>query len=614
MKYSKMKYIYSVLLTAAALMILLLCFAAGRVSGRYDQVHHAFSAAHESGAETILPYEAKSGRYYVFLPSYAEMDRLEFLSRSGFSVQAETGTVNSGMTCGALEPGKKYAYGTAGENGTVQFLKSEHTAAMHIETATGSMDRVRAGKKHEETASVRLMTADGVLDFASDHCTINGHGNSTWFQPKKPYAITLKEPGSMLGMDSTQKWILISNVFDETSMRNVIAYGIADRIGRYAGWAPQYAYVDLYLNGEYAGLYLLTRKTGAGADGLPLSQEDTLFELMASDRAIDPASFAVSSDRMIEMCYPAEDADGSRLAALKAYLAEFTEALYAEDGVCRKSGKCWSDYIDQDSWARKYLIEEVLSNYDAGQNSQYFWLDAAEERIVAGPCWDYDLTLGKLWNTYWTTPYCMLAQRSWADGDSWYGALMKKEEFAALVASIYEQEIRPVLVAYIDDRIGRLAQEMEPAVRMNNIRWSMYSPKGSLAGDAADMAQYLKARVDFLDDLWLKKAPYCVITIHADQVYNMYVPHGAVCSGFPDPQELNLEGVWVLKGTDTPFDPSLPVTQDAELESKAESVLPESEPFGTREDVVTLLSIGMLCFLLICMMIAGMNTRPRRRR
>lgn len=612
--HSMRKYIYSLLLTAAAGIVLLLCIFVGSRSGHYDQAHHEFRVTHEYGEETILPYEGRNGRHYAFLPSGTNLNQVEFLSESGYFIRHDGGKVASGMTCGALETGRRYAYGADGQEDTLQVLQSGHVAAMYIDTATGSMDRIHASKEHEESASLRVVTAEGELDFGTDACTIKGHGNSTWFQMKKPYTITLETPAGMLGMGSAQKWILISNVFDETSMRNTIVYGAAARIGRHAGWSPDHAYVDLYLGGEYAGLYQLTRKIEAGAGSLALEEADTLFEMMASDRDIDHDSFAVSSDRMVEMVYPKEDADGARLAALEACLKEFTQALYAEDGVCSTSGKQWSEYIDLDSWARKYLIEEVFSNYDAGQNSQYFWLDASENRIFAGPCWDYDLTIGKLWNTYWTTPHCMLELRGWADGESWYGALMRKEEFADLVVRIYEEELRPVLMEYIDSGIGALAQVLEPAVKMNNIRWSVYSPKGSLAGDAQEMVDYLRARVDFLDSMWIKKEPYCVVTIHADQVYNIYVPENAVCSEFPEPKDLNLEGSWVLRGTDTPFDPSLPVTQDADIESSVKQSGEDSEPFGTREDLIALMSIGMLCFLMLGLAAAGIHTKPRRRR
>jgi len=600
-KYSK--YLYSAFVTAAALLVLLLCLYTGLKTGRLDQPAGGFRLESDAGAEIIYPYEARAGRHYVFLPSYADMNRLAASAGSPV-LEAESG---------GFETGKRYPFGEDGQHGTVQFMKSAHTAAMFIDTATGSMDRIRADKEHEESASVRVMTAEGTVDYRTDRCTVKGHGNSTWFQPKKPYTVTLETPGGMLGMGYAQKWILISNVFDETSLRNTIVYDAAESIGRYAGWSPDHAYVDLYLNGEYAGLYLLTRKIEAGADSLALEEADTLFEMMVSDREADSDSFAVTSDRMIEMVFPKTDADGSRLAALEAYIAEFTQALYAENGVCGACGKYWSDYIDLDSWARKYLIEEVFSNYDAGQNSQYFWLDASQNKIVAGPCWDYDLTIGKLWNTYWTTPHCMLELRGWEDGESWYGALMRREEFAALVRRIYEEELRPVILDYVDSGIGELAKRLEAAVAMNNRRWSVYSPKGSLAGDAADMADYLRARVAFLDSLWIDRTPYRVVTIHADQVYNVYVPDGEAYAGFPQPQELNLEGSWVLKGTDTPFDPSEPVMQDTHIESSAKRDDAGSKPFGTRDDLVALACVGMLCFMMACMAVAGMHTRPRRR-
>lgn len=611
MKHNRLKYIYCWVFTAVAVMILLLGFGIRKKAGYFGHMNDYFLLTTEAGEEIIRPYAAKSGRCDVFLPSHADMNALEFVSDAGSRIESEGFEVRSGGSCGGLEPGGKYAYLTDDGEKTIRFMQSANTAALYADTASGSMERIHADKKNDEMISVRIVNAQGEADYSGTG-SIKGHGNSTWFQPKKPYKLIPDSPAGMLGMGDAAQWVLISNVFDETSIRNSIAYELAASVGRYHGWSPEHAYADVYLNGEYAGLYQLTEKTGVGPGQLELAEGDCLFELMGTDRADALRSFAIRDDRTIEIVWPEENPADS-VDAIKARVAEFEDALYAGNGICAETGRAWSDCIDMDSFARKYLVEEVLSNYDAGQNSQFFWLDASEDRIFAGPCWDYDLTLGKLWNTYWTTPYCLLAQRDWADGASWYGELMRREEFAALVARIYEEEFRPVLLRLMDTYIPELAAAMAPAVKMNNTRWSGYSVKGSLEGDAAEIIRYLRERMAFLDAVWLDKAAYCAVTLKADQVYNIYVPYGTVCVGFPKPEELNLSGVWYPENGDMPFDAAAPVYEDVTLVCRGGEEAERTEGFGTREDLIALLSIAALSFLLLCMMIADAKQRTRRR-
>ena len=53
-------------------------------------------------------------------------------------------------------------------------------------------------------------------------------------------------------MFALKDWILLSNVFDSSHIRNKITYDFAR--GRGAAYSPEAQWVDLYGNGEYLGL------------------------------------------------------------------------------------------------------------------------------------------------------------------------------------------------------------------------------------------------------------------------------------------------------------------------------------------------------------------------
>ena len=81
---------------------------------------------------------------------------------------------------------------------------------------------------------------------------------------KKPYALeTRKNDGvsnnnvSILGMPTENDWILNSLAFDQTGMRDVLAYELSNRLGQYASRSM---YCEVVINGDYKGLYAFMEK------------------------------------------------------------------------------------------------------------------------------------------------------------------------------------------------------------------------------------------------------------------------------------------------------------------------------------------------------------------
>ncbi len=102
-------------------------------------------------------------------------------------------------------------------------------------------------------------------DFAEAKCSVKGRGNSTWAWNKKPYAIKLDKKAEVLGMPEHKRWVLLANAIDKSMMRNSVAFEIAKVIYNRNGvpngagnvWTPRGHSVELVLNGEHLGNYLL---------------------------------------------------------------------------------------------------------------------------------------------------------------------------------------------------------------------------------------------------------------------------------------------------------------------------------------------------------------------
>lgn len=86
--------------------------------------------------------------------------------------------------------------------------------------------------------------------------TIRGRGNSSWEMPKKSYKIEFDKKQSMLGMPKDKDWALIANYADKTLMRNYLAYRLSAALDVF--YAPRCEFAELYVNGNYLGVYLVT--------------------------------------------------------------------------------------------------------------------------------------------------------------------------------------------------------------------------------------------------------------------------------------------------------------------------------------------------------------------
>ena len=133
----------------------------------------------------------------------------------------------------------------------------------------------------------KLNTDDGLKK-------VKPRGNSTFeasmrLYGKTAYNITLNEKAPLIeGCASSKKYSLLANNADESLMRNMTVYGIADAVGM--PYTPNTRLIDLYDNGTYLGAYVLTEKVEYGKNTLipeAKSSDKLNEEILAAGKGID---------------------------------------------------------------------------------------------------------------------------------------------------------------------------------------------------------------------------------------------------------------------------------------------------------------------------------------
>ena len=229
---------------------------------------------------------------------------------------------------------------------------------------------------------------------------IRGRGNSTWELDKKPYKFKLDKSTDLLGMGKNKHWALLANRLDGSLLRNRIATYIATELG--LEFTPKMLPVDVVMNGEYLGSYTLSETVRVGPSRVDideLTDEDDsepeitggyLFTLEAKSEA-NPDLFSTERGVGFKFDTPSFLTGEEGTPAQKAYLTDFLQKT--EDAVFGEGDADWTEYIDAESAANYWWLEEFILNADAFATDSTFFYKKRDGKMFFGPIWDNDLSM-----------------------------------------------------------------------------------------------------------------------------------------------------------------------------------------------------------------------------
>ena len=261
---------------------------------------------------------------------------------------------------------------------------------------------------------------------------VKGRGNSSWNEVKKPYTLKLDKAASFLGMPADKTWVLTANHRDQTLSRTYYAFSAAEAVG--CPFTPSCAFVNLYVNGDYRGVYLLSEKIEMGPGRVEIDDSvgnvDFGFIVEMDGWAIYEGDEDVDYFKIGRKSYSVKDPKciPEQLALVKEAMVGAPSAIESGDWAAVE------ERIDVDSFARTYIVEELFSESDVNFSSFYFFRDAGG-RISSGPIWDFDHSAGDI-----GTSDRMFSSRMFVDKKSiWYSGLLGHEEFQEKVAEVLSE-------------------------------------------------------------------------------------------------------------------------------------------------------------------------------
>lgn len=365
----------------------------------------------------------------LLIGGVAVANRKSKVTEEGKVVGAESG--NAGAVAKTPQAGEKggqppeqqeetvrEANGGATEAGTEENKGEVPLIFIETENKAGVTD-----DKSYTNCTVSVTNCEAAYELEQAAAGIRLRGNSTQMYEKKPYRLRFEEKQQLLGLSegADRSWVLLAEFNDASLLRNLITYRFAKELEGIS-YTTDCRLVEVYLDGEYIGLYLLAEQTKVGKERINLDESgvadatvtDTgyLLELEADrtrrseEGAEGEAWFAVTgyaNEKDNSMQMPMErtfdetsafyviksDARSKeQVAYIQNYMIQVYDAIYRE-----KSKEAVGALVDLASAVDMYLVQLIANDFDNNYSSVYVYKDAGGKLMFGAP-WDFDLAYG----------------------------------------------------------------------------------------------------------------------------------------------------------------------------------------------------------------------------
>lgn len=523
----------------------------------YDDYIFTVSIKTDNREVIIYPYQTYDD-YYFFLPSYAKNVETYIVKNNKYDFSLNDIKLESKNKILDFKENTKYDILEENKNiGTLTIMYGSNIPSVFIDTNDGNIDEVKNNKNLQKPSSL-LVVNNGSIDYDNSIEFITGRGNHSWDFDKKGWSIKLLESAPILGMKNFDEWILTSNAFDDAlGIRNFIAFDMAQHLQMEG--TSDFRFVDLYIDKFYQGTYILFERISQSKEKFDIGDLDLLnrnsnktielnklnpVEIYNDDSPYKDRSYRefnspsnISGGYIIERNVKSKTRDKEHLFTtlgeetfvvrypsfvnkeeleyIEDVVKRVDRALHADDYVDPITHKKLDELIDMDSFVLKYLVDEVTKNEGAGATSAYYYKKQNDDKLYAGPIWDYDKSLGRF--SQWTNPEGIANGILYKAGtpSDWFEQLYFNEEANLLIRKYYKEIIKPYLSILYNSLLDNQVEKIRNSYEMNNILWGdkFYDEEYYLQADLIEhvgdfdysvdyIKWWLKERESFLDKEW----------------------------------------------------------------------------------------------------------------
>jgi len=361
--------------------------------------------------------------------------------------------------------------------------------------------------------------------------SIEIRGSSSQDFPKKSYGFETKSiemedmDVSLLGMPKETDWILYAPYTDKTMIRDVFTFTMDASMGHYS---PRCRYVELFLNNNYQGVYVLMEKIKRNKNRVDIAKlltTDNTGEnltggyIIKIDKTTGSGGGGWNSDYInntnksfYQYDYPkSTEITTEQKSYIKSYMGNMEKALYLQKYTGTGN---YHEFLNDTSFIDFMIVNEFAKNIDGYRLSSYLY-KGKNKLMNCGPIWDFNLTYGNanyysggtttgfeyqndLSSDYWQNPF-------------WWKKLMLDPNFVQKLkrrwSSIRKNEFSDSRIKFVTDSLTSLLSEAQ--VRnyqrwpiMGTYVWPNYYVGTTYASEVTWMKNWMTQRLAWLDKMW----------------------------------------------------------------------------------------------------------------
>ena len=348
---------------------------------------------------------------------------------------------------------------------------------------------------------------------------IETRGSSSQRFPKKGYGLELRDRAgqdsavALLGLPIAADYVLHGPYSDKSLIRNALAYRLGADLRTDA---PRTRFVELVVDRDYRGVYLLVERLEIGPDHLAVAVPDPGAEATPGITGdyllkIDKTTGDVGTDGFrsrqrngsnppVTYRFDApERPNATQRAYVEDWMHRFEAALVADDPAA------YLQFIDQPSFVDYCLLTELARNVDGYRISTYFYKthDGRGGKLHMGPLWDYNIAFAN-------ADYCRAddpvgwayAYNARCGGDNWplpvwWAALSEKPTFRKALSERWAELRRDAWSdAELETTVDALVASLGPAAAHDHRRWPRLGrvvwPNAYVGDNYVEEIDYLK--------------------------------------------------------------------------------------------------------------------------
>lgn len=426
----------------------------------------------------------------------------------------------------------------------ISFLCDDSIDTMYISLAQEkNLSYVHEHKLEEIPGVLILIKENGEVSYATLQ-GFYGHGNDSWLADKKSYNLKFDSYVDLLGLGANEDFALLAG-YRRNSLMNYVA---AAEIGKELGieYAQDFRLVNLYVAGEYAGVYFLAEKNKIDRNRIDITniyektisvnekqlesfeyqkqyKEDLaieqhyyniphnpkditggyLLEIDIEDYANEDSRF-VSRNGVGVVLKRARFSSKEQVEYISEFWQEFEDALFSENGVNLK-GKRYTEYIDLESFALQWLMYEMQQEISLNSSIYYYKESDVDGDGVIHACQPWDVESSFVLEEVGKELWLPNAKEKTLNG--YWKAFYQHEDFRKELSRVWKEKMKPVLLQMTLDDPREFASGAKNLCwyrynsielhKLENSRWRYSYPWNRIN----EIEEFLRIRTDALDNI-----------------------------------------------------------------------------------------------------------------